>query len=135
MIVLCFLSLSNVTAQEKSDSIVLPTVWVQQAAQDLVRFDACKEENNLLKESVQITQSQYESEQKKTLVLQDRINDVEELNYRCNANTKMLNDAFLENDLSWRDKYSRAQRKGKVKPIVGTIAGVGIGILIGFLIK
>ncbi len=123
-------------AQGINDSTLIPTKYLQKAAQDIIRYDQCNEERSLLKEQLDLTQESLDIEKNKTSVLTQRNSDLEQLNYRCSENMKLSTEAFVQNDNDWQKRYNKSVRKGNWKGVQGFVVGVGAGILIGiFLIK
>lgn len=123
----------HVTANR--DSVKIPLRWFRAASADLERYDDCKKETAILKES---NENLRRLSDKNT----EFANDLQERNKQLDLRVKEamaageLAEAKNKEAIAAMQKQLRKQRtSATLKGIGGTLAGVAAGIAIMFLIK
>jgi len=102
---------------------------------DLIRFDACKEETRLLKESNSSLRALSDKNAEFAAEQQERVNEMRLRWVECNKQTDLINNANL-NVISGLNKALKKQKnKSTWNTISGVGAGVALGILVGILTK
>ena len=121
--------------QKGIDSVLVPSRWLKEGMKDLIRFDACKEETRLLKESNLSLRALSDKNAEFAAEQQERVNEMRLRWVECNKQTDLINNAQL-NVISGLNKALKKQKnKSTWNTITGVGAGVALGILVGILTR
>lgn len=132
LIAFCSFGQTGMTAK---DSTLVPNRWLRKATVELNQYDDCRHEVNLLNKTYSDCKISFEGLKSENKLLLKR---VEELNLRIyeksliSAHTDSLNQQSIE---TLTKQLKRANFRRKTGFVMGTMAGVFVGVVIHSVIK
>lgn len=120
--------------QSVTDSVFVPVKWLKEGMKDIMRGDACKEENTLLKSSILTLRRLSDKNEQFANEQGERAQEMRLRWNECMKQSDILQANYDDNIENLNKQIRKQKIKASLNIFGGATAGLVLGVITGLLI-